>query len=56
MPVSERQLAEFADKHAWQVPLDTSPATWPDPGMPGTSPTVSQRPDGPASPTSSTHT
>ena len=25
MPVSERQLAEFADKHAWRIPFDTSP-------------------------------
>jgi hypothetical protein len=25
MPVSERQLAAFADKHAWQIPFDTSP-------------------------------
>ncbi|WP_338676817.1 DUF317 domain-containing protein [Streptomyces sp. SCSIO 30461] len=25
MPVSRRQLAQFADKHAWQIPFDTSP-------------------------------
>ncbi|WP_434595827.1 DUF317 domain-containing protein [Streptomyces sp. A5-4] len=25
MPVSERQLAAFAAKHAWQIPFDTSP-------------------------------
>ncbi|MGN9821570.1 DUF317 domain-containing protein [Streptomyces sp. SD11] len=32
MPVSERQLAEFADKHAWQVPFDTSPRHLAGPG------------------------
>ncbi|MFJ4918435.1 DUF317 domain-containing protein [Streptomyces sp. NPDC088725] len=25
MSLSERQLASFADKHAWQIPFDTSP-------------------------------
>ncbi|WP_079124508.1 DUF317 domain-containing protein [Streptomyces sp. NBRC 110611] len=25
MPVSERQIAAFADTHAWQIPFDTSP-------------------------------
>ncbi|MFF3501137.1 DUF317 domain-containing protein [Streptomyces sp. NPDC003247] len=32
MPVSERQLAEFADKHAWQIPFDTSPRHLAGPG------------------------
>lgn len=40
MPLSERQLAAFADKHAWQIPFDTSPATWPAPRMPAMSPTA----------------
>ncbi|MDX2828396.1 DUF317 domain-containing protein [Streptomyces ipomoeae] len=32
MAVSERQLAEFADKHAWQIPFDTSPRHLAGPG------------------------
>lgn len=32
MPVSERQLSEFADKHAWQIPFDTSPRHLAGPG------------------------
>jgi hypothetical protein len=32
VPVSERQLAEFADKHAWQIPYDTSPRHLAGPG------------------------
>ncbi|MGW0137554.1 DUF317 domain-containing protein [Streptomyces calvus] len=32
MPVSERQLAEFKDKHAWQIPFDTSPRHLAGPG------------------------
>ncbi|WSQ12894.1 DUF317 domain-containing protein [Streptomyces sp. NBC_01231] len=32
MPVSERQLAEFADKHAWRIPFDTSPRHLAGPG------------------------
>lgn len=32
MPLSERQLAAFADKHAWQVPFDTSPRHLAGPG------------------------
>lgn len=32
MPVSERQLAQFADKHAWQLPFDTSPRHLAGPG------------------------
>lgn len=32
VPVSERQLAAFADKHAWQIPFDTSPRHLAGPG------------------------
>ncbi|MGW3692335.1 DUF317 domain-containing protein [Streptomyces sp. NPDC005149] len=32
MPLSERQLAAFADKHAWQIPFDTSPRHLAGPG------------------------
>ncbi|CAM5570158.1 DUF317 domain-containing protein [Streptomyces aurantiogriseus] len=32
MPVSDRQLAEFADKHAWRIPFDTSPRHLAGPG------------------------
>ncbi|MBC3987532.1 DUF317 domain-containing protein [Streptomyces sp. AC563] len=32
MPLSERQLVAFADKHAWQIPLDTSPRHLAGPG------------------------
>ncbi|MFI0776169.1 DUF317 domain-containing protein [Streptomyces sp. NPDC021212] len=32
MPLNERQLATFADKHAWQVPFDTSPRHLAGPG------------------------
>ncbi|MFB7645638.1 DUF317 domain-containing protein [Streptomyces sp. NPDC056084] len=32
MPLSERQLAAFADKHATQIPLDTSPRHLAGPG------------------------
>ncbi|MER5215359.1 DUF317 domain-containing protein [Streptomyces sp. NPDC002838] len=32
MPVTERQLAEFADKHAWRIPFDTSPRHLAGPG------------------------
>lgn len=32
MPVSKRQLAEFEDKHAWQIPFDTSPRHLAGPG------------------------
>ncbi|MGW2822113.1 DUF317 domain-containing protein [Streptomyces sp. NPDC001443] len=32
MPVDERQLATFADKHAWQIPFDTSPRYLVGPG------------------------
>ncbi|WP_330347815.1 DUF317 domain-containing protein [Streptomyces sp. NBC_00582] len=32
MPVSERQLAAFADTHAWTVPYDTSPRHLAGPG------------------------
>ncbi|MBM7166880.1 DUF317 domain-containing protein [Streptomyces sp. G44] len=32
MPVSERQLAAFADKHAWRIPFDTSPRHLAGPG------------------------
>ncbi|MEN8655291.1 DUF317 domain-containing protein [Streptomyces sp. 21So2-11] len=32
MPVSERQLAAFADRHAWQIPFDTSPRHLAGPG------------------------
>ncbi|MFF9040540.1 DUF317 domain-containing protein [Streptomyces sp. NPDC014892] len=32
MPVSEQQLAGFADKHAWQIPFDTSPRHLAGPG------------------------
>ncbi|MEE1765277.1 DUF317 domain-containing protein [Streptomyces sp. SP18BB07] len=32
MPVSERQLAGFADKHAWQIPFDTGPRHLAGPG------------------------
>ncbi|MGW0710497.1 DUF317 domain-containing protein [Streptomyces sp. NPDC002643] len=32
MPVSERQLAEFTDKHAWRIPFDTSPRHLAGPG------------------------
>ncbi|MFD3580869.1 DUF317 domain-containing protein [Streptomyces sp. NPDC058683] len=32
MPLSEWQLATFADKHAWQIPFDTSPRHLAGPG------------------------
>ncbi|WP_432012622.1 DUF317 domain-containing protein [Streptomyces cucumeris] len=32
MPLSERQLAAFTDKHAWQIPVDTSPRHLAGPG------------------------
>ncbi|WP_411978248.1 DUF317 domain-containing protein [Streptomyces scopuliridis] len=32
MPVSERQLAAFAAKHAWRIPFDTSPRHLAGPG------------------------
>ncbi|MFF9016571.1 DUF317 domain-containing protein [Streptomyces sp. NPDC014870] len=32
MPVSERQLAAFADKHAWRIPFGTSPRHLAGPG------------------------
>ncbi|MFC4612889.1 DUF317 domain-containing protein [Streptomyces maoxianensis] len=32
MRVSDRQLAEFANKHAWQIPFDTSPRHLAGPG------------------------
>jgi hypothetical protein len=32
VPVSERQLAEFTDKHAWRIPFDTSPRHLAGPG------------------------
>lgn len=32
MPLSERQLAAFADKHAWQIPFDTGPRHLAGPG------------------------
>ncbi|WP_406357250.1 DUF317 domain-containing protein [Streptomyces sp. NBC_01635] len=32
MPVSERQLAAFADTHAWRIPFDTSPRHLAGPG------------------------
>ncbi|MBW1597303.1 DUF317 domain-containing protein [Streptomyces sp. JJ38] len=32
MPVSERQLADFANKHAWQIPFDISPRHLAGPG------------------------
>ncbi|MGQ4439926.1 DUF317 domain-containing protein, partial [Streptomyces violaceoruber] len=32
MPVSERQLAAFADKHVWRIPFDTSPRHLAGPG------------------------
>ncbi|MFJ4972480.1 DUF317 domain-containing protein [Streptomyces sp. NPDC088755] len=32
MPLSERQLTAFADKHAWQVPFDTGPRHVAGPG------------------------
>ncbi|MEW2620873.1 DUF317 domain-containing protein [Streptomyces sp. NPDC048106] len=32
MPLSEQQLAPFADKHAWQIPFDTSPRHLAGPG------------------------
>ncbi|KUO04687.1 DUF317 domain-containing protein [Streptomyces caeruleatus] len=32
MPLSERQVAAFADKHAWQIPFDTSPRHLAGPG------------------------
>jgi hypothetical protein len=32
VPVSKGQLAEFADKHAWQIPFDTSPRHLAGPG------------------------
>lgn len=32
MPVSERQLAAFADKHAWRIPFDTIPRHLAGPG------------------------
>ncbi|MFF3976523.1 DUF317 domain-containing protein [Streptomyces sp. NPDC001828] len=32
MALSERQLAAFADKHAWQIPFDTSPRHLAGPG------------------------
>lgn len=32
MPVTERQLAQFADKHAWQIPFNTSPRHLAGPG------------------------
>ncbi|CAL9416798.1 hypothetical protein SUDANB145_01767 [Streptomyces sp. enrichment culture] len=32
MPVSERQLAEFAEQHAWTIPFDTSPRHLAGPG------------------------
>jgi hypothetical protein len=32
VPLSERQLAAFADKHAWQIPFDTSPRHLAGPG------------------------
>ena len=32
MPLSQRQLAGFADKHAWQFPVDTSPRYLAGPG------------------------
>jgi hypothetical protein len=32
VPVSERQLADFANKHTWQIPFDTSPRHLAGPG------------------------
>ncbi|MFD8064209.1 DUF317 domain-containing protein [Streptomyces cyaneofuscatus] len=32
MPLNDRQLAAFADKHAWQIPFDTSPRHLAGPG------------------------
>lgn len=32
MPVSKRQLAEFAEQHAWKIPFDTSPRHLAGPG------------------------
>ncbi|WP_435598685.1 DUF317 domain-containing protein [Streptomyces anulatus] len=32
MPLTERQLAAFADKHAWRIPFDTSPRHLAGPG------------------------
>ncbi|BDH15443.1 hypothetical protein HOK021_66220 [Streptomyces hygroscopicus] len=32
MPVSERQLAAFADTHAWRIPFDTTPRYFAGPG------------------------
>jgi hypothetical protein len=32
MPITGRQLAAFADKHAWQIPFDTSPRHLAGPG------------------------
>ncbi|MER6566960.1 DUF317 domain-containing protein [Streptomyces sp. NPDC001093] len=32
MPLSERQLAAFSDKHAWQIPFDTTPRHLAGPG------------------------
>ncbi|WP_328829127.1 DUF317 domain-containing protein [Streptomyces ureilyticus] len=32
MSVSERQLAQFTDKHAWRIPFDTSPRHLAGPG------------------------
>ncbi len=32
VPLSERQLAAFADKHAWQIPYDTGPRHLAGPG------------------------
>lgn len=32
VPLSERQLAGFAEKHAWQIPFDTSPRHLAGPG------------------------
>ncbi|MFI1185791.1 hypothetical protein [Streptomyces californicus] len=32
MPLNERQLAAFADKHAWKIPFDTSPRHLAGPG------------------------
>ncbi|MFC8859256.1 DUF317 domain-containing protein, partial [Streptomyces sp. NPDC057144] len=32
MPLSERRLDAFADKHAWQIPFDTSPRHLAGPG------------------------
>ncbi|MFE2942962.1 DUF317 domain-containing protein [Streptomyces sp. NPDC059255] len=34
MPVSERQITEFADHHLWKIPFDTSPRHLAGPGDP----------------------